>query len=140
MLHLDSLLSDIVNFLKLKRFWDETFLIIASDHGYHAACTVAHKMNVKTPNWCCDHPAPYDCEVWDFNLNRSTKQYSGGPRRTLLMISGGALDEKFKCKVLKHCEIIDVAATISDILDIPYKCEGTSILKRKNEMKPLSNP
>jgi len=56
------------------------------------------------------------------------------------MISGGALDEEFKCKVLKHCEIIDVAATISDILDIPYKCEGTSILKRKNEMKPLSNP
>ena len=55
------------------------------------------------------------------------------------MISGGALDEEFKGKILKHCEIIDVAATISDILDVPYKCEGTSIFKRKNEMEPRIN-
>jgi len=134
MLHLDSLLGDVIDFLKVKGFWNDTFLILASDHGYHAACTVAHNMGVKTANWCCDHPAPYDCEVWDFENDRSTGQYSGGPRRTLFMISGGALDEEFRGRILRRAEIIDVAATISDIIDIPYKCEGTSIFEKKNEM------
>jgi len=36
--------------------------------------------------------------------------------------------------ILRRAEIIDVAATISDIIDIPYKCEGTSIFEKKNEM------
>jgi len=138
MLFLDELIGEVIDFLKRNDFWDETYLILASDHGYHAACSTARKVGATSPNWCCDHPAPYDCEVWDFREDKSTKKYSGCTRRVLFLISGGALDEDLKGKVLKRAEIIDVAATIADILDVPYECEGVSVLKRKGETVNLN--
>lgn len=137
MLHLDDLIGEVISFLKVNRYWDETYLILASDHGYHAACTVARRKGVKTANWCCDHPPPYDCEIWDFERDEPTGRYSGGPRRTLFLLSGGALEEELRGKVLGHAEIIDVAATIADLIDVPYDCAGRSILKRRGEMISL---
>jgi len=138
MLHLDALLGEIVEFLEARRLWEETFLILASDHGYHAACSTARKLGATSPNWCCDHPPPHDCEVWDFEGDRSTGRYSGCTRRTLFLVSGGALDSKLRGKALKRAEIIDVAPTIADIIDVPYECEGTSIFQRGGEAVSLN--
>jgi len=137
MLFLDNLIGDIIDFLKANNFWNETYFLLVSDHGYHAACSTAYKMGAESPNWCCDHPAPYDCYIWDFKLNNSTGKYSGCTRRTLFLISGGALDEKLRGRVLKYAEIIDVAPTIADIIDIPYECQGKSIFERKGDMQIL---
>jgi len=133
MMFLDSLLSEVVEFLLSSGLWDETLLVLASDHGYHAACSVARKMGATTPNWCCDHPGPYDCEVWDFESDRPKGIYSGGPRRTLLLLSGGALPEGLRGKTVKEAEIIDVAPTIADFLGIPFECQGKSLFLRLRE-------
>lgn len=132
MLFLDKLIGEIVDFLQAENMWDDTYFIIASDHGYHLGCTVAHEMGVETNNWCCDHQPPWDCEVWDFKNNRSTGIASCGPRRITFILSGGGLEEKYRGKFIDEAEIIDVIPTIAQILDIPYKCEGKSILKLKN--------
>ena len=138
MLFLDSLIGEVVEFLEYNKLWDETYLILASDHGYHAGCSTARKVGATSSNWCCDHPPPHDCEVWDFDEDKSTGRYSGCTRRVLFLVSGGALDPNLREKVLRDVEIIDVAPTIADILDIPYECEGKSILKRKSEMISVS--
>lgn len=137
MLFLDSLLGDVVSFLKEHHFWDETYLILASDHGYHAGCSTAREKGAKSPNWCSDHPPPYDCEVWDFENDRGAGRYSGCARRTFILVSGGALDNVHRGRVLREAEIIDVAPTIAEILDVPYECEGKSVLSRKSEMLEL---
>lgn len=133
MLFLDSLIGEVIEFLQFNKLWDEVLLVLASDHGYHAACSVAKKMGAPGPNWCCDHPSPYDCEVWDFEADRSTGKYSGGPRRTLFLVSGGALPAKWRGKVVEEAEIIDVAPTIADFLEIPFRCQGRSLLSRLRE-------
>lgn len=129
-LFLNVLIGEIVEFLKSKNWWDETYFIIASDHGYHLGCSVAHQMGIKIKNWCCDHPAPHDCEIWDFEKNESTGIYSAGPRRTTFILSGGALEEKYRGKIVPEAEIIDVIPTIARLMNIDYKCEGKSILER----------
>jgi len=43
-------------------------------------------------------------------------------------LSGGALEEKYRGKTIEEAEIIDVIPTIVQLLDIPYECEGKSIL------------
>jgi len=131
MLFLDSLIGEVIEFLQFNKLWDETYLILASDHGYHAACSTARQVGATTPNWCCDHPAPYDCEVWDFEKGGSTGRYSGCTRRVLFLLSGGALDPSLRGRTVEEAEIIDVAPTIADIMGIPYECEGRSILKRR---------
>lgn len=128
LLFLDKLLGEIIDFLQVKRFWEETYLIIASDHGYHLGCSVAHNLGIRQNNWCCDHPSPYDCEVWDFEKDTSTGVYSAGPRRTTFILSGGALQKKCKGRIIGEAEIIDVIPTIAQIMGIDYKCEGRSIL------------
>jgi hypothetical protein len=128
LLFLDSLVGEIISYLKSKDWWDETYLIVASDHGYHLGCSVAHQMGVKTRNWCCDHGPPYDCEVWDFDKAESIGTYSGGPRRIAFILSGGALGEGYRGKIIPEAEIIDVIPTIAHIMGITYKCEGKSIL------------
>ena len=128
MLFLDKLIGDIIRFLKERDLWDETYLVLASDHGYHLGCSVAAGMGVKTNNWCCDHPPPWDCEVWDFEKGKSTGIYSGGPRRITFILSGGALDKIYRGETIEEAEIIDVVPTIAQLLGIPYKCEGNSIL------------
>ena len=87
-------------------------------------------IGVNSPNWCCDHLPPYDCEVWDYENDRSKGEYSGCARRVLSIVSGGALDKSHRGKTIKESEIIDVAPTIADLLGIPYKCEGKSLLEK----------
>jgi len=129
LLLLDSIIGDMIDFLKARKIWNNIYFIIASDHGYHLGCSIARKMGVKTNNWCCGHDFPFDCMVWDFKEDRSTNVYSGGPRRITFILSGGGLEEEFRGKYIDEAEIIDVIPTIADVLDIPYKCEGKSILK-----------
>ena len=130
-LALDRLLGEIVNTLKSSKYWDRTYIVVASDHGYHLGCSVAKGMGIKTNNWCCDHPPPWDCEVWNFEEDKPTGIYSGGPRRITFIVSGGGLEEEYRGKVIEEAEIIDVIPTIADILDVPYECEGKSIFKYK---------
>lgn len=128
-LFLDKLVGEITGFLKDRGIWDETYFVVASDHGYHLGCSFAAGKGVRTNNWCCDHPAPWDCEVWDFENDRSTGAYSGGPRRITFILSGGALDERYRGKTLEEAEIIDVIPTIAELLDVPYKSQGRSIMR-----------
>jgi len=125
---LDEIIGEIIEYLKMKKLWEETYFIIASDHGYHLGCSFCHTAGIKTNNWCCDHDSPYDCEVWDFENNKSTGIASRGPRRTTFILSGGGLEEKYQGRVVEEADIIDVIPTIAQILDIPYPCEGKSIL------------
>ena len=127
-LFLDKLVGEITEFLEKGHLWEETYLIITTDHGYHLGCSVAAEKGVKTNNQCCGHGTPYDCEVWDFENNQSTGIYSGGPRRVTFILSGGGLDEKYRGQTIEEAEIIDVIPTIAQLLDVPYECEGKSIL------------
>lgn len=129
LLFLDGLIGEIIHFLKAGGLWEETYFIVASDHGYHLGCSFAAGKGVKTNNWCCDHPAPWDCEVWDFGKGISTGMPSNGPRRIAFVLSGGALEERYRGKTIEEAEIIDVIPTIARLLDVPYECEGRSILK-----------
>jgi len=128
MLFLDKLLGEIVEFLEVRGWWEDTCMVIASDHGYHLGCSVAASMGVKTNNWCCDHPEPWDCEVWDFEHNRSTGTSSGGSRRVTFIVSGGGLERRHRGKTVEEADITDVVPTIARLLDVPFECEGTSIL------------
>lgn len=132
-LYLDSLLAEILEYLKGNRLWEETYFIIASDHGYHAGCSTARKYGAKNANLCCDHPAPYDCEVWDFEKDCSTGIKSDCTRRTTCIISGGALESEYRGTIVKDAEIIDIIPTIAELIEIPYKCEGKSIFSYKAE-------
>jgi len=130
LLYLDQLVGEIAEFLKYKQYWEETYLIIASDHGYHLGCSTAHQVGATTINLCCDHPAPHDCVIWDFSKNERTSTYSGCSRRIAFIVSGGALNGGKRGKVIEEAEIIDVAPTIADILQLDYSCEGKSVLRR----------
>ena len=136
MLFLDGLIEEIVQFLKTNGWWEETYIVIASDHGYHLGCTVAAEAGVKTNNWCADHPEPWDCEVWDFEKGRSTGIPSNGCRRTTFILSGGGLDEQYRGQTIEEAEIIDVIPTIAELLDVPYECQGKSILRNVPESGP----
>jgi len=130
LLYLDNLVGEIVAYLKGKGYWEETYFIIASDHAYHLGCSTARKAGATTINLCCDHPPPHDCVVWDFENDRPTSINSNCTRRITFIISGGALNERYKGKVVEDAEIIDVAPTIADILGVSYQCEGESIFKK----------
>ncbi|RLE88462.1 MAG: hypothetical protein DRJ49_05005, partial [Thermoprotei archaeon] len=119
--------------LKAKKLWDETYIIVASDHGYHLGCNVARKKGARTVNLCWGHDKPFDCYVWDFEKDRPTDTYSGGTRRITFIVSGGGLEEYYRNKSGREAEIIDVMPTIADILEVPYKCEGKSIFRMKME-------
>jgi len=129
LLYLDQLVGEIVNYLKFKQYWNETYMIIASDHGYHLGCSTAKKFGATSVNQCLDHPAPHDCVVWDFENNKPTNIRSDCTRRITFIVSGGALSEKNRKKVIDEAEIIDVAPTIADILGVDYECEGKSVLR-----------
>ena len=130
MLFLDGVLQEIIQFLKTNGWWEETYIVIASDHGYHLGCTASAAMGVKTNNWCCDHPEPWDCEVWDFEQGKSTGIASNGCKRTTSILSGPALAEEYRGKTIEEAEIIDVIPTIAEFLDVPYECQGKSTLSR----------
>jgi len=107
---------------------EKACFIIVADHGYHLGCSEAAEAGIMTNNRCHGHGKPYDCEVWDFENNHSTGIYSGGPRRITFILSGGGLDKKYRGKTIEEAEIIDVIPTIAQLLDVPYKCQGKSIL------------
>jgi hypothetical protein len=129
LLFLDNLVGELTAYLKKENLWDETCFIIAADHGYHLGCSVAAEAGIGTNNRCHGHGKPYDCEVWDFENNRSTGIYSGGPRRITFILSGGGLNEQYRGKTIEEAEIIDVIPTIAELLDVPYRCRGKSILR-----------
>ena len=120
-------LEKYLNIYSQINFGRRRIFFLVSDHGYHAGCSVARKIGAKGPNLCCDHPEPHDCKVWDFKKDTSTDINSDCTRRTLSIVSGGALDPKHKGKVIKKAEIIDVIPTIAEVINIPYECEGKSI-------------
>ena len=126
---LDALAGELITFLKREDFWEETYIIVTSDHGAHLGCSVAAELGAKTDNLWIGHPSPYDCEVWDFEDDKSAGIYSGGPRRVSFIVSGGGLDEQLKGTFVEEAEIIDVAPTIADIFGVTFECEGKSILK-----------
>jgi predicted AlkP superfamily pyrophosphatase or phosphodiesterase len=126
---LDGLLGKAIVFLKVEDFWKETYLIIISDHGAHLGCSWLAQRGIKTNNWWQNHKEPWDCEVWDFDNNKSTGIYSGGPRRIAFIVSGGALEEEYRGKYIEEAQIIDVAPTIAHLLGVPFKCEGKNIFE-----------
>jgi len=130
---LDSVIGEMVDYLKARGLWEETVLVLASDHGYHLGCDVARRMGASSANWCCGHDKPFDCVVWDFERDEPTGEYSGGPRRVTFVVSGGGLPEEYRGRVVREAEIIDVVPTIADILEVPYKCEGRSVLRMRTE-------
>jgi len=125
--YIDRIIGEIIAFLKRKNFWEETYFIIASDHGAHLGCSVLAQSGIRTNNWFYNHQKPWDCEVWDFKNNKSTKIYSGGPRRITFIISGGSLEKKYKGKYIEEAQIIDIAPTIAHLANVPFKCEGKDI-------------
>ena len=128
MLYLDKLLGEIVKLLKCEGYWKDTIFVIASDHGYHLGCEVCYKEGARTVNFVYDHIEPFDCYVWNFKENRKTEKYSGGPRRVTFIVSGGGLEDYLRGTIVEEAEIIDVVPTITRLLNIPYKCEGKSIV------------
>jgi hypothetical protein len=124
---LDGLIGEVIIFLKSEYFWDDTYFIIISDHGAHLGCSWLAKRGIKTNNWWFNHKEPWDCDVWDFEKNKTTGIYSGGPRRTTFIISGGALEKKYQSKYIEEGQIIDIAPTIAYIFGVPFKCEGKNV-------------
>lgn len=126
--HLDQILKEMIELLSEDGGWERTLIVIASDHGYHAGCNVAKAKGAKSANFCADHPPPYDCHVWDFEKDRATDLRSDCARRTTCIVSGGALPRELRGTVVPEAEIIDVAPTVADALDVPFPCEGKSLL------------
>lgn len=135
LLHLDKLLWLVMEFLKENGWWDETVLFIGSDHGCHCGCeiSVAEGRQRGIPeqelaNYCANHTPPYDCRLWDFENNVVTKKKIDCCRRTTFIVSGGALPESEKNKIIPYGEIIDFPATIAKLMDIDLPTDGKSVI------------
>ena len=135
--YLDPNVGRVVEFLKDEGWWPQTFLIFCSDHGYHLGCDAKSEHfepedgPSRSPNLCWNHAPPYDCHVWDFRAKEPLEKLSQCCRRITMIISGGALDKKFRGKEIETAEIIDIPATIADMCSLPYRCEGSSLLKKR---------
>ncbi len=139
--YVDKNVGDLVQFLKAEDFWEETYLILFSDHGYHLNCTVPEAQEMGR-DFCANHLFPHDCFVWDYEAGKATKIYSGGCRRIFMTVSGGALPPALrgrqieKGEIIDHlsapveADIIDIPATIADIYGVPCAGEGTSVFSR----------
>jgi predicted AlkP superfamily phosphohydrolase/phosphomutase len=139
--YVDKNVGDLVQFLKAEDFWQETYLILFSDHGYHLNCTVPDAQEMGR-DFCANHMFPHDCFVWDYEKGKTSKIYSGGCRRIFMAISGGALSADLrgrhveKAEIIDHlsapveADIIDIPATIADIYGVPYGGEGESLLSK----------
>ncbi|MBM4044911.1 MAG: hypothetical protein FJ279_07345, partial [Planctomycetes bacterium] len=126
--HLDEIVKEMIDYVREDNGWERTLIVIASDHGYHAGCTVAKAKGATSANFCADHPAPYDCRVWDFQADRETNIPSNCARRTTCIISGGALAPELRGTVVPEADIIDVAPSVAEALGVPFPCEGRSLL------------
>ena len=139
--YVDKNVGDLVQFLKKEDFWEDTYLILFSDHGYHLNCTVPDAQEMGR-DFCANHMFPHDCFVWDYEKGKTAKIYSGGCRRIFMTVSGGALSPALrgrqieKGEIIDHlydpveADIIDIPATIADIYGVPYGGEGTSVFSR----------
>ena len=139
--YVDKNVGELVQFLKRENFWEDTYLILFSDHGYHLGCTAPDAQEMGQ-DFCANHMFPHDCFVWDYEKGKRTKRYSGGCRRIFIAISGGALSPDLRGRQVKEgeiidhlydpvdAEIIDIPATIADIYGVPYGGEGESILSK----------
>jgi len=136
MRHLDEILGEMIDYLQEDGGWERTLMVVASDHGYHAGCSVARRRNPGVANYCADHPSPYDCFVWDWENDRQTDIPSCGPRRTTCIISGGALPAELRGTLVREADITDVAPTVADALNVPFPCEGRSLLTPELCVKP----
>ncbi|HBE03197.1 MAG: hypothetical protein A2096_05015 [Spirochaetes bacterium GWF1_41_5] len=135
LLQLDKYLWQIKLFLEEMNWWDETWLFIGSDHGCHYGCDVAVAEGRKRgipeqdlSNYCANHQEPYDCFSWDFKKNQSSGKRLDCARRTLFIISGGALDKTLHGQKISRGEIIDFAPTIASAMGIDFKADGKSLL------------
>jgi len=135
LLQLDKYLWMVKTFLKEKSMWEETYLFIGSDHGCHYGCNVAVEEGRKRgideeslPNYCSNHQEPHDCYVWDFEKKEVTNKRIDGCRRITFIVSGGALSNNLRGKVVKYGEIIDFAPTIAKLMEIDFLSDGKSVI------------
>ncbi len=135
LLQLDRYLWCVCHFLQEKGWWDDTFLMIASDHGCHVGCDIAVQegrgrgiAEADLANYCSNHQAPFDCTAWDFTKNRPTDIRVDDCRRTLFMVGGGALPAVHHGLEVPEAEIIDFAPTVASLLDIPMQTDGKALL------------
>jgi hypothetical protein len=132
--HVDLNVSKVVDFLKKEGWWNETFLVLCSDHAYHLGCDAKSKDfepedgPSMSPNFCWNHLPPYDCHVWDFIAKKPLEKLSHCCRRITIILGGGALNNKLRGRIIEKAEIIDIPATIADICSLSYQCEGSSLL------------
>jgi hypothetical protein len=138
--HLDEIVAEMIEFVREDGGWDRTLIVIASDHGYHAGCTVAKAKGAKSANFCADHPPPYDCFVYDFANDCPTEVRSDCVRRTTCIISGGALAPALRGAIIEEAEIIDVAPTVADAMGVPFPCEGRSLLSTEKGVRTIFRP
>ena len=127
--YVDKNVGELVRFLKSEGFWEEMYLIIFSDHGYHLNCD-APEAQQYGQDFCSDHALPHDCFVWDYQRNRSTQVRSDCCRRIFMLITGGALTPNLRGQQMRESEIIDIPSTVAHIYGIEYSGEGQSILER----------
>lgn len=127
--YVDKNVGDLVQFLKKEGFWEETYLILFSDHGYHLNCS-APEAQKRGRDFCSNHGFPHDCFVWDYDKGKATKVRSDGCRRISMTITGGALPSNLRGEQIEEAEIIDLPATIADIYGISYSSDGMSILSK----------
>ncbi len=134
-LYLDKLLWMIKEFLKENAWWDDTYVFIGSDHGCHYGCdaAVAEGRERGVPeedliNYCSNHQPPYDCRLWNFSKNSPAGKEIDCCRRTTFIISGGALPDDSRKKIIPYGEIIDFAPTIAHLMDISFSAEGKNLL------------
>ncbi len=135
LLQLDRYLWMVKMFLRESGWWEETHLCIASDHGCHVGCEVAvaegRERGIpeqELANYCSNHQEPYDCRAWDFEHDRQLETRTDGPRRTLFMLTGGALAQGHHGRVVPEAEIIDFAPTVAGLMDISHDAQGGTIL------------
>ena len=135
LLEVDRYVWDVRKFLQENRWWDDTALFMASDHGCHYGCdvTVAEGRKRGIPeeqlaNYCSNHQAPFDCHVWDFERDQATDRRSDCCRRTAFVVGGGALPPAHRGTTVAQAEITDFPATIARVMGVDLRTEGSSVL------------
>lgn len=135
MLMLDRLLWQVRTFLEERGWWEETYLFVASDHGCHVGCEITVEEGrargipeAALANYCSNHQGPFDCHVWDFKTMKPTEKRLDCARRTLFMVTGGALEKQHRGTVIERGEIIDFPVTIATAMGIDFKADGRNLL------------
>lgn len=132
--YVDGYVGAVTRFLKENGWWQETLLVVGSDHAYHSGCSACPVPPEKKNdpeyrfNHIFDHQGPYDCKLWDSQKNHTTRKLSECCRRITLLLTGGGLPKRFRGTSLDTAEIIDMAPTVMGYLGIPFECDGRDLL------------